>query len=73
MTERLITPQEAQRKMGVASKSTFWDIVNKKKVARVEYTPKCIRFPEQAIDDLIAKHLVKIPTERAKLADARRA
>jgi predicted DNA-binding transcriptional regulator AlpA len=74
MNDRLITPQEAQRKMGVTSRSTFWEIINKnaKLAPRVEYTPKCIRFLESGIDALIEKHLVKSPGDRARLADGRR-
>lgn len=72
MNARLITPREAQTKMGVTSRSTFWEIINANKVERVEYSPKCIRFPEPAIDALIAQHIVKSPSDRARLADGRR-
>ncbi len=72
MNDRLITPQEAQRKMGIASKSTFWQIVTEKKIVRVEYSRKCIRFPESAIDEMIKKHTISCAADRARLADARR-
>lgn len=73
MNERLLTPQEAQRKMGVTSKSTFWDIIaHNPNLPRVQYSPRCIRFPESGINDLIAKHLVASPADRARLADGRR-
>lgn len=72
MNDKLLSPQEAQRKMGITAKSTFWDIVTAKKVKRVEYTAKCIRFPESAIDELIAKHTVDSAAARARLADGRR-
>ena len=73
MNDRLITPQEAQVKMGVLSKSSFWDIIAKNpKLTRVEYSPKCIRFLEREIDALVAKYTVRGPLDRARLADGRR-
>lgn len=72
MSDRLISPQEAQRKMGITSKSSFWDIIARKKVERVEYSPTFIRFWESKIDALIAQHTVSGPFDRARLADGRR-
>ncbi len=72
MSDRLISSHEAQLKMGVPSKSSFWDIIRKKRVPRVEYSPKCIRFRESDIDALIEKHTIKSPSDRARLADGRR-
>lgn len=72
MNDPLLTPLEAQLEMGITSRSTFWDIVSLKKVPRVEYSAKCIRFRKSVIDALIAKHTVSTAADRARLADGRR-
>lgn len=71
MKDRLISAEEARRLTGLP-RSTFWDVVNKKNIPRVEFTPKTIRFRESVINQFIAEHTVQSPADRARLADGRR-
>jgi predicted DNA-binding transcriptional regulator AlpA len=73
MHDPLITAQEAARRMGIASRSTFWDLVDAKRVPRVAYSRKCVRFRQSVIDALIAHHTVADAADRARVADGRRA
>lgn len=71
MSPALWTPQEARLYLGIPLTS-FWRLVHDKRVPRVQYSARLVRFDPAVIKALRAAHEVRTPADVDRLADGRR-